>query len=585
MKHKRYCNQMVLDHYKPFPGAAVKEKGILFSLSLPGGNSVFLRLFNKEGLKIAEIPCRRDKQYLFSSFVEDKDLAEVYSYDFMADGVRKNDPHAWGITGRSRFGETAVDDYIRALLPDRDLPVPEVYDKHEEKDLILYKLHVRSFTMGNGAKVKNPGTFSAVAEKISYLKKLGITGIMLQPIFDFNEHMRDDRINQWGYNCRKSFIFAPKAGFAVSEEKAQREFFDMVQEFHKNAIDVYMELIESEASVTVYDLKSAMRYYANIYGVDGFRVNDAMVNLKEIQSDPSLAACRIFAGNNDGRVVGYNDSFQNDMRRYLKGDEGETAFVASDIKDRLTPRVSFISDNNGFTLHDLFSYDYKHNEANGENGKDGNDFNFSWNCGVEGETKVKKVNSLRLKCMKNAVASMFLSGGIPEILFGDEMGHTKAGNNNSFCQDNEISFLDWDKARKNKEIFDFYKQMIELRKSHPIFSLRRQIHESDFAGIGMPEISVHSEEPWKMDYSPYKRVIAFYFAGKYVKQDMMSYEKDYYLVYNMHWESHVCSLPLAKAKGSVVFDTDDKKKSGIEVGDKITVAPRSILLLAVDNTK
>lgn len=582
---KRYCNQMVSDYYRPFPGAKYTDNGIMFSISAPGGKSVFLRLFDREGTKISEVMCQRDKQYLFSAFVENKDLKAVYSYDFLVDSVRKNDPNAYGITGRSIFGETAVDDYVRALLPDGKLPEADIYDKHDTKDLILYKLHIRSFTMGKGAKVKYPGTFSAAAEKAPYLKKLGITGVMLQPVFDFNENMRDGRINQWGYNCRKSFVFAPKASFAVSEDKAQREFFDMVQTFHKNGIDVYMELVESEISTNVWQLKSAMRYYANIYGVDGFRVNDYMVNLLELKEDPALSMCRFFAGDGNGKALSYGDHFQNDCRRFLKGDEGETAFIAGDIKDRATERISFITDNNGFTLHDLFSYDYKHNDDNGEGGKDGTDFNFSWNCGIEGETTNKKINKLRLKSMKNAVATMFLSGGIPQVLFGDEIGHTKCGNNNSFCQDNEISYPNWENAKKNKEIFDFYKMLIEFRKAHPLFSMRRQLHESDFAGIGMPEISVHSELPWKMDYSPYKRVIAFFFAGKYVKQDLMNYEDDYYLVFNMHWESHTCAMPAADCKGIVVFDTDNKKRSGEEVEKSVTVAPRSIVLVQVKRDK
>ncbi len=583
--NKRYCDQTVLDCYRPFPGAAIKDKGILFSISIPGGKNVFLRLFNKNGEKLCEIPCRRDKQYLFSAFANKNSLSEVYSYDYLADGVRKNDPNAYGVTGRSVFGETAVDDYVRALLPDAGLSQPQPYDMHDEKELILYKLHVRSFTMGKGAKVKHPGTFSAVAEKAPYLKKLGITAIMLQPVFDFNEHMSDGRINQWGYNCRKSFLFAPKASYAVDENLAQREFFDMVQTCHKNGLDVYMELIDNLYPAGSYSIKSAMRYYAGIYGVDGFRVSEETVGLKDINNDPILASCRIFAGSNEGEAFCYQDAFQNDMRRYLKGDEGETAFLAADIKDRQTRRVSFISDNNGFTLHDLFTYDYKHNEDNGEKGKDGTDFNFSWNCGVEGETKIKKINALRLKCMKNAIAGLFLSGGIPEILFGDEMGHSKAGNNNSFCQDNEISYPDWEKIKKNKEIYDFYCFLIEFRKSHPLFNMRHKLHEADFAGVGMPEISVHSEEPWKMDYSPYKRVIAFYFAGRYVKQNLMDYENDYYLVYNMHWEGHTLALPVTNAKGRVVFDTDDKKRKDQEIGDNITVAPRSMVLVELERKK
>ena len=164
--------------------------------------------------------------------------------------------------------------------------------------------------------------------------------------------------------------------------------------------------------------------------------------------------------------------------RFLKGDAGLAHVVAERIAgshDLYNPdsrgenaSVNFITCHDGFTLYDLYSYNSKHNEANGWNNTDGENNNNSWNCGVEGDTDNESILKLRTKMIKNACAVLLASQGTPMLLAGDEFGNTQFGNNNPYCQDNEISWLDWTLLDKNKEIFNFFKNMIKFRKSHPV---------------------------------------------------------------------------------------------------------------------
>lgn len=191
---------------------------------------------------------------------------------------------------------------------------------------------------------------------------------------------------------------------------------------------------------------------------------------------------------------------------------------------------------------DLFSYNEKHNEANGENNRDGSNHNFSWNGGVEGETDDPQIKSLRNKMIKNAVTILLVSQGIPMILSGDEFGNTQFGNNNAYCQDNEISWLNWDLLNTNPEIFRYFKTMIAFRKKHPVLRNKKHLKNEDYLNTGYPDISWHGVKSWEPDWNNYSHSLAFLLCGKH--SDGGNINDNYiYVAMNSHWEPHEFEIP------------------------------------------
>ena len=245
-----------------------------------------------------------------------------------------------------------------------------------------------------------------------------------------------------------------------------------------------------------------LRYWVTEYRVDGFRFDLATILgrnedgspmsqpplLKNLAFDHILANVKLIAEAWDAgglyqvgsfpswnRWSEWNGKYRDDVRRFLKGDSGLANVIAEritgshDLYDPIhrghNASVNFITCHDGFTLHDLYSYSEKHNEDNGWNNTDGDNNNNSWNCGAEGDTDDENILKLRKRMIKNACAVLLGSRGTPMILAGDEFCNTQFGNNNPYCQDNEISWLDWDLLKNNKEIFNFFKNMIKFRKS------------------------------------------------------------------------------------------------------------------------
>ena len=317
---------------------------------------------------------------------------------------------------------------------------------------------------------------------------------------------------------------------------------------------------------------TCLRYWVSTYHVDGFRFDLAailgrdangapMANpplLESLAYDPVLSDSILIAeawdagglyqvGSfpNYGRWAEWNGKYRDDLRKFLKGESGKAECVAyrisgsEDIYNTFwrgdCASVNFITCHDGFTLYDLFAYNDKHNEANGWGGSDGGNDNHSWNCGWEGDIDLPdEVKYLRHKMIKNAAAILLTSLGIPMILAGDEFGNTQFGNNNPYCQDNKISWLDWNDLQKNQDLFKFFQKVIAFRKNHPV--LKRQ---SQGTPMGYPAISSHGVNAWQFDGSPENRVVGIMFAGKTAdgKDDFI------YLGINAHWESHGVWLP------------------------------------------
>lgn len=270
------------------------------------------------------------------------------------------------------------------------------------------------------------------------------------------------------------------------------------------------------------------------------------------------------------------------MRRYLKGDAG-LAQAASlriagsrdiyEANSRQNASVNFITCHDGFTLYDLFSYNEKHNEANGWNNTDGANDNNSWNCGAEGETDSPEIRSLRKRMIKNAFALLMCSRGIPMFLAGDEFCNTQFGNNNAYCHDSIISWLDWERLEKYHDVFDFFQYMIRFRKEHRL--LRTNISD----GVcGLPDVSFHGTDPWCSQFQEYDRYVGVMFAG----QASGTGPQVIYVASNAYWEDLEVKLPKLPASmwWEIAVDTWREEQARRPVnGDTFLIHARSVMVL------
>lgn len=358
-----------------------------------------------------------------------------------------------------------------------------------------------------------------------------------------------------------------------------------------------------------------LRYWVIEYRVDGFRFDLASILgrnddgtplsqpplLRSLAFDSILGNVKLIAEAWDAgglyqvgsfpswkRWAEWNGRYRDDMRRFLKGDD----FLAQTAAARITgspdlydpayrggnASINFLTCHDGFTLYDLYSYNQKHNEANGWGNTDGADDNNSWNCGVEGETDDPAILALRKQLMKNACAVLLCSRGTPMFLSGDEFADTRYGNNNPYCQDNLISWLDWSLLKKNKDLFDFFQYMIRFRKDHPV--IRKDLEPSY---LGVPAMSTHGLTPDETNFSGNSHVVCVRFAGyneTTQKEDLV------YLAVNSGWFPVTLTLPELPEhyKWKVAVNTGDPKcqffhkNSMPTVESKIFLGERSVII-------
>ena len=358
-----------------------------------------------------------------------------------------------------------------------------------------------------------------------------------------------------------------------------------------------------------------LRYWVIEYRVDGFRFDLASILgrnddgtplsqpplLRSLAFDSILGNVKLIAEAWDAgglyqvgsfpswkRWAEWNGRYRDDMRRFLKGDD----FLAQTAAARITgspdlydpayrggnASINFLTCHDGFTLYDLYSYNQKHNEANVWGNTDGADDNNSWNCGVEGETDDPAILALRKRLMKNACAVLLCSRGTPMFLSGDEFADTRYGNNNPYCQDNLISWLDWSLLKKNKDLFDFFQYMIQFRKDHPV--IRKDLEPSY---LGVPAMSTHGLTPAETNFSGDSHVVCVRFAGyneATQKEDLV------YLAVNSGWFPVTLTLPELPEhyKWKVAINTGDPKcqffhkNSMPTVESKIFLGERSVII-------
>lgn len=515
----------------PLPlGVSRQKEALNFAVEVKEGKQCTLLLYKcGENVPMEKIPMKEEAGTGTVRCVMLSDLpAQACEYNYEIAGKIVTDPYAKGIAGRERWNDQVdfIPHQVRGKIPQKeeypwedDCPL-----RIPEEDVIAYSLHVRGFTRHSSSKVKKKGTFRGVMEKLPYLKELGINQIQCMPVYEFEERGR--KVNYWGYG--EGFFFAPKASYAADHD-AQKELKELVKTCHREGIEVVLDF-PFTAQTRFQIVEDCLRYYVMEYHIDGFLLNPYQVPVEFLRRDPVLSGTKLLIK---------DESFQNTMRRFLKGDEGMIASVAEQFrrKTSVSGSCNYITNHTGFTLEDLVSYDAKHNEANGEQNQDGPDYNYSWNCGVEGKTRKKQIVKLRQGQKRNAMFLLMTAQGTPCLLAGDEFGNSQGGNNNVYCQDNETGWVDWSRLEREKSFFHYVKELIAFRKKHGILHQKEALTGTDRSGSGIPDISYHGEAAWQIQQEASSRQLGILYSGSPKK------ESNCFLVYNMHWIAHSFALP------------------------------------------
>ncbi len=665
----------------PFGAHLLGYNMINFSIFSKDATSCELLLFHhgdREPFAILPIPEDFRIGNVFSITVYDLDFEELeYGYRFDGKFAPKEgywfnkekillDPYAKLVSGRDKWGER----------PDPDNPfqyrgrvIPVDYDWEDDKpleipmkDLVIYEMHVRSFTMDESSGVKHKGTYYGIVEKIPYLKELGVNCVELLPIFEFDE-FENSRVvqgetlyNYWGYSTVN--FFSPKAGYASAGlyGLTAEELKNMVKKLHKAGIEVILDVVFNHTaegnengpcisyrgidnktyylltpegyyynfsgcgntmncnnSVTRDHILSALQYWVTVYHIDGFRFDLASILsrdssgapmtsppvLEVLANDPVLGKTKLIAEAWDagglyqvgsfpawGRWAEWNGKYRDCVRKFVKSGaecgpellyrlQGSCDLYGNRSADA---SINFITCHDGFTLYDLVSYNEKHNLANGEENRDGSNDNDSWNCGVEGDTDDPEINALRRRQVKNAAGLLLLSRGIPMLLSGDEILNTQFGNNNAYCQDNRISWLDWGRLEENRDVFAYFQKLIAFRKEHPV--LRRSDFFTGHNSTGYPELSFHGKKPWNLDMGKPFLTFGFLYAESAKDYDIPE-DAFIYCAVNAYWEEETLELPIIPEgmRWTVVAYTGDPFLDGQEAEGQVTLMARSLMLL------
>lgn len=477
-----------------------------------------------------------------------------------------------------KLGVTALE-----FLPINEFDMLENYRKHPETNKIL----------------KNYWGYSTMlffAPNGVYAYPVTITGDDNQVHFDLDQQVKDFKLmvkelHKNGIEVIMDVVFnhtseGNSEGPTISFKGMDNSIYYMLNQEDKSKYKNYSgcgNTLNCNHPIVRNFIKSALLYWVNEMHVDGFRFDlasilgrdqngEIMENpplLESIAEDPLLRDIKIIAeawdaggayqvGGFRNRWGEWNGKYRDDIRKVWRGFEGMMPALATRIagssdlyhqNDR-TPlhSVNFITSHDGFTLNDLVSYNKKHNEDNGENNRDGSNMCFNHNYGVEGDTDDAKINEIRERQIKNMLATLFISQGVPMILGGDEFRRTQKGNNNAYCQDNEISWYNWDFLDKNKNIYEFTKSLIKMRKDHPVFTRDNFFTGETVDGDIIPDITWFDADGDFHEWDKESTVLAVRISGhkNSIKSDKD--DNDVYIMFNTGDSSKTFTVPQFKNK-------------------------------------
>ncbi len=555
------------------------------------------------------------------------------------------DPYCKRLENASKYGVPRVT-MPRCMVQDTD------YDWESDRalelpyeDMVIYALHVRGFTKHRSSGVKYKGTYLGITEKISYLKELGITSLLLMPAYEFDEVMAQEsiqkpmtmeqavasyrqplpqtgagssdvlpeesacKVNYWGY--QKGLYYIPKSGYAYGKDAAT-EYRDMVKTLHTNGIEVMMQFY-FPAEIGAAQMLEILKYWVLEYHIDGFHVMGVDLPIGMFAKEPFLSRTKILTTQQYSpvstdymalprRIGLLDEGFMYDMRRALKSDDNMINPLLFRVRNNCseTGCINYIAKWDGMRLADLVSYDHKHNEMNGEDNRDGTDYNCSWNCGVEGKSRRKNITDLRLRQMKNALTLVFLSQGTPLLYSGDEFGNSQEGNNNPYCQDNAVGWVKWNYSAEGRELFQYTKMLVALRREHPVLHSGEPLKGMDYLSCGYPDISFHGKEAWRPEASPAVRSVGIMYCGYYGVTEGHRDDTLFYIGINLHWKTRSLGLPqLPKGKTWTLYaSTKPEEKPGggepeeacleKETSDtlqEIDISPRTVVIYMVQGCK
>jgi isoamylase len=634
---------------QPSPlGATPSARAVNFSLYSRTATGVELLFFDREGdskpsRAIALDPVTNRTYHYWHAFVPGARPGQIYGYRVQgpadpAKGLRFDpakvllDPYGRDVVVPKNYSpECARRKGDNAAAAMKSVVVdPSTYDWEGDTPLhrpsartVIYEMHVRGFTRhpSSGVKEQIRGTYAGLAEKIPYLKDLGITAVELLPVFAFDSQAcPPGLVNYWGY--QPVSFFAPHRAYSSCQGPLGpvNEFRDMVKALHRAGIEVILDVVFNHTAEGNHDgptlcyrgidnptyyileqggaryadysgcgntlnanhpivrrmIVDSLRYWVTEMHVDGFRFDLASILsrdpsghvlpnppvLWDIESDPALAGTKLIAEAWDaaglyqvGSFVGdawkeWNGRFRDDARDFFRGEPGSVGRFADRILGshevyghearEAEQSVNFVTCHDGFSLNDLVSYNHKHNEANGEENRDGANDNRSWNCGVEGPTDDPAIEELRNGQVKNYLTVTLLSLGVPMILMGDEVRRTQGGNNNAYCHDDESNWFDWSLVEKHADVHRFVKLLLARR------SLRDVTHEEQ--RVSLTEMIAKANKAWhgvklnQPDWSENSHAVAF---GAELRQEKLSF----HLIMNAYWEQLDFELPPAAAGG------------------------------------
>ena len=609
-------------------GVQSVREGLIFTFKADKEEDCAILLYTKNGDVKERIPvpskfCRGSIRSVCVHGLSERHLR----YNYEISGQVVTDSHTEHIVGREiwndprrRAGQVQIcGGYLHSDFDWEGDILPEV----PRNQMVMYKLHVRGFTMNAGIRGRERGTFCAVEERIPYLKELGITTVEFMPVYEFEEIIKpdlpplpeyvrweekegdvirpgpgfvseDDKVNYWGYTPGN--YYAVKSSYAFGTDAAS-EWKHLIRTLHQNGMECVMELYFGERPNQNMIL-NLLRYWVREFHVDGFHLLGENLPIMQIAQDAWLTRTKIFYTGFDAMLTEgpcryphlfkYSDEYLYPVRGMLNNMyvRMEDFLCQQRKQHRVLGFVNYIADNNGFPLFDLFCYAGKHNEANGEDNLDGSDWNLSNNYGVEGRTQKKQICELRELKLRNAIAILMLAQGVPLLFAGDERGNTQEGNNNAYCQDNTIGWLCWKKTERYGWLTEFTRRMIAFRRAHPVISSDKPKVLNDTMRRGYPDLSYHGENAWTGNPPQDRQAVGVFYCGDYERRPDGSTDDFLYAGYN--FQPGILRLALPKlpekkrwhlvmdtARGREAFLTEEE----IQPDSQIWVKGQSVVLL------
>ncbi|MCR5451401.1 MAG: hypothetical protein K6F00_02100 [Lachnospiraceae bacterium] len=588
-------------------GSCLIDGAAVFTFEADYREDVFLVLYDKRSKRLVkEIKLGNEYRMgrVWSVRIEGPDFSKL-CYRIRVGEVETEDPNAMIIVGREKWMnekryKNSYEIYGGIASCKREW---EPSHKRTAPDkMIIYKLHMRGFTMKHQLQASMKGNYKGVMALLPELKKMGITTLEFMPLYEFEEirfhkHLEMDEnnntitvceepfgTNYWGYG--QANYLAPKSSYfpGISPDDGMRE---LVKAIHGLGMDIIMEF-SFEKKISGRSLENILQSWVKNYHIDGFHLLGEGLPIEEITSDPLLADTMIMheAFSNEvidsevgqKRLFVYNPGFLYSMRKIVNHLDGSMAEFASTMRRQGVKSgfINYAANTTGFTLWDCMSYGEKHNEANGEDNRDGSNYNCSFNHGQEGPSRLRNVNRSRFAAIRSSLLLTLFSQAVPLINEGDEVLNSQNGNNNPYGQDNPIAWVDFSKKKTSQAMKEYVRSLIEFRRAHPVLSMDTPFRESDYARYGIPDISYHGREPWIMGIGAEKKGLGILYNGSYGKNKC----EDVLLCLNFYYGEETFALPRLPEGRKWYFVTntasEDFSMKGVQVEtSQSTIVPGS----------